>query len=157
MVLGSNGEFPFLTSAERIEVLRTAKLEAAKAEKVLRHLPLLHLHSCAHVGPPFCAQETGHKLRLIAGTGCVSTRETIELTNAAKDLGYDAAMLVTPVRAPSLFPLYYVSPPSRRLVEVVSAVANYTLPHILSTTTPTRCKTISSITTPRYTLTRAHH
>lgn len=73
VVLGSNGEFPFLTSAERIEVLRTAKLEAAKAE-----------------------QETGHKLRLIAGTGCVSTRETIELTNAAKDLGYDAVMLVTP-------------------------------------------------------------
>jgi hypothetical protein len=34
VVLGSNGEFPFLTSAERIEVLRTAKLEAAKAEQV---------------------------------------------------------------------------------------------------------------------------
>lgn len=39
VVLGSNGEFPFLTSAERIEVLRTAKLEAAKAEQVCLSRP----------------------------------------------------------------------------------------------------------------------
>lgn len=47
VVLGSNGEFPFLTSAERIEVLRTAKLEAAKAEQV--RLLLAFVRACTSV------------------------------------------------------------------------------------------------------------
>mgnify|MGYP001028182758 CR=1 FL=1 len=47
VVLGSNGEFPFLTSAERIEVLRTAKLGAAKAEQV--RLLLAFVRSCTTV------------------------------------------------------------------------------------------------------------
>ncbi len=48
------------------------------------------------------SNEQGVKERplLIAGTGCVGTRETIELTNVARELGYDAAMLVTPVPLP---------------------------------------------------------
>jgi len=33
---------------------------------------------------------------VIAGTGCISTRETIQLTQMAKDAGADAAMVVTP-------------------------------------------------------------
>jgi len=36
------------------------------------------------------------KKKLIAGTGSVSFRETLELTKKAYDLGYDAAMVVTP-------------------------------------------------------------
>ena len=66
VVLGSNGELPYLTETERVQVLRTAR----------------------GLIPP-------DKL-LIAGTGCESTRETIHLTRKAADAGADAALVVTP-------------------------------------------------------------
>ncbi|KAL6072140.1 4-hydroxy-2-oxoglutarate aldolase, mitochondrial [Balamuthia mandrillaris] len=74
VVLGSNGEFPSLTASEKVQVLTTAK-KVVEAE----HAP-----------------QDRKDFRMIAGTGCVSTKETIQLTQEAAALGYDAAMIVTP-------------------------------------------------------------
>jgi hypothetical protein len=64
VVLGSNGEFPFLTSTERIEVLRTAKLEAAKAEKVCLSRLRAFMHDRAthhHLDGGFPATRVGNR------------------------------------------------------------------------------------------------
>lgn len=66
LVLGSNGEFPYLTDAEKLAVLRTAR-QATPKDKLL-----------------------------IAGTGCESTRATLELTEQAASIGVDIAMVITP-------------------------------------------------------------
>ncbi len=66
VVLGSNGEFVFLSEQEKLQTL-----EAARA-----------------VIPP-------DKL-LVAGTGCQGTHETIELTKKAAASGADAALVLTP-------------------------------------------------------------
>lgn len=66
VVLGSNGEYPLLSKEEKLLVLETAR-------KVIPSDRLM-----------------------IAGTGSDSTRETIDLTRRAADLGADAALLVTP-------------------------------------------------------------
>ncbi|UCC33735.1 MAG: 4-hydroxy-tetrahydrodipicolinate synthase [Candidatus Bathyarchaeota archaeon] len=63
---GSNGEAPYLSREERKRVIKTV------------------------------VNEAGSKLPVIAGTGAISTRETIQLTKDAKDLGVDAALVVTP-------------------------------------------------------------
>jgi 4-hydroxy-2-oxoglutarate aldolase len=65
-VLGSNGEAVFLKEEEKIETWRTARA-AIKKDRLF-----------------------------IAGTGCESSMETIELTEKAANLGADAAMVVTP-------------------------------------------------------------
>ncbi|MCH2070936.1 4-hydroxy-tetrahydrodipicolinate synthase [Acinetobacter pittii] len=54
------------------------------------------------------------RIPIIAGTGANSTREAIELTNAAKDLGADAALLVTP---------YYNKPTQEGLYQHYKAIA----------------------------------
>lgn len=66
VVLGSNGEYPLLSKEEKLQVLKTAR-EVIPSDRVL-----------------------------IAGTGLDSTRETIDLTKRAADLGADYALLVTP-------------------------------------------------------------
>ncbi len=66
LVLGSNGEAVYLNDTEKSQVL-TAARETADPEKVL-----------------------------MAGTGCESTRATIQLTAHAADLGADCALVVTP-------------------------------------------------------------
>jgi 4-hydroxy-2-oxoglutarate aldolase len=66
VLFGSNGEYPFLSRSEKLEVVKTAVQTAPKS------------------------------MTLIAGTGCESTRETIELTNACASLGAHAALVVTP-------------------------------------------------------------
>ncbi|QNY10304.1 4-hydroxy-tetrahydrodipicolinate synthase [Acinetobacter seifertii] len=53
------------------------------------------------------------RIPIIAGTGANSTREAIELTKAAKDLGADAALLVTP---------YYNKPTQEGLFQHYKAV-----------------------------------
>jgi len=63
---GSNGEAPYLSREERRKVI----------EIVL--------------------DEVNGKVPVIAGTGSMSTRETILFTRDAKDLGVDAALVVTP-------------------------------------------------------------
>jgi 4-hydroxy-2-oxoglutarate aldolase len=66
LVLGSNGEYVYLTEREKIQVL-----EAARAA-----IPRDRLY--------------------IAGTGCESTSATIALTREAARIGADAAIVVTP-------------------------------------------------------------
>ena len=65
-VLGSNGESVLLKSAEKVEVWKTA------------------------------GQVIGKDHLFIAGTGCESTLETLELTESAAIAGANAAMIVTP-------------------------------------------------------------
>lgn len=79
LLLGSNGEMVMLTHKERLEVL-----EAARA-----------------VIP-------GDKI-MLAGTGCQSTRETIELTKEAARIGADAALVLNP--------FYYKNQMTRKALE----------------------------------------
>lgn len=66
VVLGSNGELVLLSEQERVRVLETAR----------------------DVIPP--------DELMIAGTGCQSTEQTVELTKSAAAIGADAALVVTP-------------------------------------------------------------
>ena len=66
VVLGSNGEFIYLSDTEKLEVLKTARQTIPK-DKLF-----------------------------IAGTGCESTRCTLELTEQAAAIGADAAIVITP-------------------------------------------------------------
>jgi len=66
VVLGSNSEYVYLSEKEKIEVLKTARQAIPK-----------------------------NKL-MIAGTGCESTRNTINLTLKAAEIGADVAIIVNP-------------------------------------------------------------
>ncbi|XP_008060723.1 4-hydroxy-2-oxoglutarate aldolase, mitochondrial isoform X1 [Carlito syrichta] len=66
VVQGSTGEFPFLTSSERLEVVSRAR-QAMPKDKLL-----------------------------LAGSGCESTQATVEMTVSMAQVGADAAMVVTP-------------------------------------------------------------
>ncbi len=66
VVFGSNGEYPYLTSEEKIQILET----------VVKH--------------------ARDDMIIIAGTGCESTRETIEMTNKAAKVGAHTALVLTP-------------------------------------------------------------
>jgi len=63
---GSNGEAPHLSRQERRRVIETV------------------------------VDEVNGKVPVIAGTGSISTKETIMFTKDAKDLGVDAVLIVTP-------------------------------------------------------------
>jgi 4-hydroxy-tetrahydrodipicolinate synthase len=54
------------------------------------------------------------RIAIIAGTGANSTSEAIELTQAAKDIGADACLLVTP---------YYNKPTQEGLYQHYKAIA----------------------------------
>jgi 4-hydroxy-tetrahydrodipicolinate synthase len=75
---GSNGEAPYLSRQERIKVIGTVM------------------------------DEVNGKIPVVAGTGSMSTRETITFTKDAKDLGVDAALIVTP---------FYFKPTNREMHE----------------------------------------
>ncbi len=63
------------------------------------------------------------RLPLIAGTGANSTKEAIYLTQAAKDAGADACLLVTP---------YYNKPTQKGLIEHYKSISNQVdIPQIL--------------------------
>jgi 4-hydroxy-2-oxoglutarate aldolase len=66
VVLGSNGEFAYLTPEEKIKLVAEVKANWP-ADKMV-----------------------------IAGTGCETTRETIKLSRQAADLGVDACLILTP-------------------------------------------------------------
>lgn len=66
VVLGTNGEFPFLSEAEKLACFESAR----------KHIPPGKL--------------------FLAGTGCESTRNAIALTKQAAALGADVAMLISP-------------------------------------------------------------
>jgi len=63
---GSNGEAPYLNREERKRIIEIVM------------------------------EEAGGKVRVVAGTGSLSTKETILFTRDAKELGVDAALVVTP-------------------------------------------------------------
>ncbi|MGI6574791.1 MAG: 4-hydroxy-tetrahydrodipicolinate synthase [bacterium] len=66
VVLGSNGEFQLLSRSEKEKLIAAVCKHASK------------------------------DLKVIAGTGCESTRETIELSRRAAELGVDAVLVVCP-------------------------------------------------------------
>lgn len=66
VVLGSNGEYVYLSEEEKRKVVKTVIKEAAKDKLI------------------------------IVGTGCESTRETIRLSKDCAQLGADAALVVNP-------------------------------------------------------------
>jgi 4-hydroxy-2-oxoglutarate aldolase len=66
VVLGTNGEFPYLSETEKLTYLEAAR----------KHIPSSKL--------------------LLAGTGCESAHGTIALTKRAAALGADVAILITP-------------------------------------------------------------
>jgi 4-hydroxy-tetrahydrodipicolinate synthase len=75
---GSNGEAPYMTREERKKVIEIV------------------------------VDEANRKVPVIAGTGAPSTRETVNLTRDAKDVGADAALIVTP---------YYYTPNDEELFD----------------------------------------
>lgn len=64
--LGTNGEFFVLSAAEKLEVIRIV------------------------------VDEVAGRVPIYAGTGCVGTRETIDLSRAAANAGADALSVITP-------------------------------------------------------------
>lgn len=66
VVMGSNGEYVMLSEKEKILLMETARA-AIPSDKLM-----------------------------IAGTGCQSTAETIDLTRKAAEIGADAALVITP-------------------------------------------------------------
>ena len=66
MVLGSNGEFQLLSRQAKEQLIS------------------------------FVRENTPTELKVIAGTGCESTQETIDLSKRADELGADAVLVVTP-------------------------------------------------------------
>jgi len=71
------------------------------------------------------AQQKGEGKILIAGTGCESVHQTVELSNRAADLGYDAALVLTPsyykkaVGTPEAQLLFYRSVADRAKIPVL--------------------------------------
>uniref|UniRef100_V9L2D9 4-hydroxy-2-oxoglutarate aldolase, mitochondrial n=1 Tax=Callorhinchus milii TaxID=7868 RepID=V9L2D9_CALMI len=66
VVQGSNGEYPFLTETERVEVVNRVR-QVVPADKLV-----------------------------VAGSGCESTEATLEMTKKMAAVGADAVMVVTP-------------------------------------------------------------
>jgi len=90
--VGTTGESPTLEMAEHLKVIETMIETAA------------------------------NRVTIIAGTGANSTAEALELTHAAKQLGADATLQVTP---------YYNKPNAEGLYRHFSAVAELGLPVVL--------------------------
>ena len=66
--------------------------------------------------------EAGGRVPVIAGTGCTSTRDTLALTQYAKEAGADAALVVAP---------FYLKPTFNEVYEHYEAVSKVGLPIIL--------------------------
>lgn len=66
LVLGSNGEYPYLSEVEKRDAIKTV------------------------------VAATPNDMVVMVGSGCESTRETIRLTKDCADLGAHAALIVTP-------------------------------------------------------------
>lgn len=93
LVAGTTGESPTLSEEEKVELFREIK------------------------------KTIGSKASVIAGTGNYNTRESIELTKAAEEVGVDGILLVAP---------YYNKPPQDGLYFHFKAIADATkLPVIL--------------------------
>eukprot|EP01035_Chromulina_nebulosa_P018569 gene18569-24293_t len=85
VVLGTTGESSTISNAERVNIIQ-ASIEAVNGA-----------------------------FPIIIGTGTIETDKVIELTLQAKELGADAALIITP---------YYVKPPQRSLITHYLTIAN---------------------------------
>ena len=104
-VAGSQGEFFMLSNEERLRLIEVT------VEAVNRRVPVY------------------------AGTGAVTTNETIQLTKAAESLGADIALLITP---------YFIQPNDEELFEHFRAVSAATkLPLLLYNNPPRTSVNIS--------------
>ena len=93
VVLGTTGEAPTITDAERVELIETAVANVAG------------------------------RVPVIVGTGTNCTRDTIQYTQMADELGADACLIVTP---------YYNKPTQEGMFQHFSVVAESTdIPQIL--------------------------
>lgn len=93
VVAGTTGESPTLSKNEKINLFKAVK------------------------------EVVGNKGQVIAGTGSYSTKDSIELTRAAEEVGVDGVMLVVP---------YYNKPPQQALVQHFTSIAQSTqLPVLL--------------------------
>jgi 4-hydroxy-tetrahydrodipicolinate synthase len=90
--VGTTGESPTLSKKEHVEVIRRV------------------------------TERVAGRVKVIAGTGANATREALELTRAAVDMGCDGTLQVTP---------YYNKPSDDGLVEHFIAVADLGLPVML--------------------------
>ncbi|MFZ7104063.1 MAG: dihydrodipicolinate synthase family protein [Peptococcaceae bacterium] len=66
VIFGSNGEYAFLSETEKLDIVKS------------------------------CVGAAGAGKKIIVGSGCESTRDTIELTNKCAGLGADAGLIITP-------------------------------------------------------------
>lgn len=96
---GSQGEFFSMSTAERLRVIEVT-MDAVNG-----------------------------RVPVYAGTGAVSTRESIAITAAAADMGVDVAMLITP---------YFIQPRADELVDHFSAIARCTSLPVLVYNNPPR-------------------
>ena len=80
----------------------------------------------------------GDKAKLIAGTGTYSTKESIEYTKLAEDLGMDGIMIVTP---------YYSKPSQYGILKHFEAISNTTNLPIIAYNIPGRTGTLIELET----------
>lgn len=99
VVSGTTGESPTLTPDEKIELFKLVK------------------------------EAVGNKGKVIAGTGCNCTSESIELTRRAEKVGVDGCMLVGP---------YYNKPPQEGLYQHFKMIAESTSLPVIIYNVPSR-------------------
>lgn len=102
VVAGTTGESPTLSKKEKVNLFKAVK------------------------------EVIGNKGQVIAGTGSYSTKDSIELTEAAEEIGVDGVMLVVP---------YYNKPPQDALYEHFKTIAQSTKLPILLYNVPGRTST----------------
>ncbi|MDK2823080.1 MAG: 4-hydroxy-tetrahydrodipicolinate synthase [Clostridia bacterium] len=102
VVAGTTGESPTLSKKEKVNLFKAIK------------------------------EVIGNKGQVIAGTGSYSTKDSIELTEAAEEIGVDGVMLVVP---------YYNKPPQDALYEHFKTIAQSTKLPILLYNVPGRTST----------------
>lgn len=71
---GVHGIFPFGTNGEGYILSETEKVRVLE----------------------ICVEQVNHRVPVYAGTGCVSTRDTIRLSQKARDIGADVLSVITP-------------------------------------------------------------
>ena len=96
----------------------------------------------------FFIKISNNRVPIIAGTGANSTKEAIELTREAKDLGADAALLVSP---------YYNKPTQEGLFRHFTEIANQVdIPQIIYNV-PSRTASNIDVNTDQETLYKSEH
>jgi 4-hydroxy-tetrahydrodipicolinate synthase len=108
----------------------TGRIKEASARKLVNHLIDGGVHGLFPVGSQgeafslafeqkkeiirIVIDETRGRVPVYAGTGAVTTRETIETTKMAQDLGVSAVSVITP---------YFIIPNQKELIEHYTAIA----------------------------------